>query len=139
MCVCVCVCVCTGLGYGAYGAFAILIWNVQAGKADVSATTTLGMPRLERMPRRIPQGNHRYFRRNRECVPCVSELASMSRGTHWSCRHQLTGVTFFTDSAELWSWAMRANHLKLLSCSTYTPCKSTYTTKLVGHPGCSQS
>lgn len=40
--------------------FAILIWKVHPGKEDVSATTTLAMPKFDRMPRRIPQGNQRY-------------------------------------------------------------------------------
>ena len=44
-----------------YAVFAILIWKVQAGSEDVSATTTLAMPRLERMPRKIPHGNHKYY------------------------------------------------------------------------------
>jgi hypothetical protein len=44
-----------------YAVFAILIWKVQAGREEVSATTTLAMPKLERMPRRIPHGNHRYY------------------------------------------------------------------------------
>lgn len=41
--------------------FAIDIWNVQAGRAEGSADTTLAIPRLDRIPRRMPHGNQRYY------------------------------------------------------------------------------